>query len=257
MTDRLIPGQSREASKKLEHNFKRSGIDVLTSSTVESLNGAGSVTVKISGGKIIEAEKALVSIGRVPNIKGLDLEGAGIKTHNGKICVNEYLATDIPNIYAVGDCVQGPQLAHKASYDGMLACDNILGKSRKVDYSNIPNCIWTEPEIASVGLSEEAARAMRQDIKVAKFPYLASGKAYLEGETEGFVKIIGVPSTGEIIGVEIFGKDACNLIGEATLAKTRGVKIEDWGRVVHGHPTLSEILQEACHIFQGTPIHSA
>ncbi|MCX5678292.1 MAG: dihydrolipoyl dehydrogenase [Candidatus Omnitrophica bacterium] len=249
MTDRLIPGQSREASKKLEYNFKRSGIDVLTSSMVESLSAAGSVTVRVSGGKIIEAEKALVSIGRVSNIKGLALEGVGIKTYNDKICVNEFLATDIPNIYAVGDCVPGPQLAHKASYDGILACDNILGKSRKVDYSNIPNCIWTEPEIASVGLPEEAAKVMHQDIKVAKFTYLASGKAYLEGETEGFVKIVGVPSTGEIIGVEIFGKDACNLIGEATLAKTRGVKIEDWGRVVHGHPTLSEIFQESCYVF--------
>lgn len=257
MADRLIPGQSREASKKLEYNFKRNGIDVITSSTAESLDVAGNVAIKISGGRIIEAEKALISVGREPNIKGLALEEVGIGTHNGRICVNEYLATDIPNVYAVGDCIQGPQLAHKASYDGMIACDNILGASRKPDYSNIPNCIWTEPEIASVGPSEEAARTVFKDIKVAKFPYLASGKAYLEGEVDGFVKIIGSSSTGEIIGVEIFGKDACNLIGEATLAKTMGVKIGDWGRVVHGHPTLSEILQEACHIFDDTPIHSA
>jgi dihydrolipoamide dehydrogenase len=124
-----------------------------------------------------------------------------------------------------------------------------------VDYSNIPNCIWTDPEIASVGLCEEAARAIHKDLKVAKFPYLASGKACVDGETEGFVKIVGTPA-GEIIGVEIFGKDACNLIGEATLAKTMGINIKDWSRVVHGHPTLSEILQEACHVFCGTPIHS-
>lgn len=256
MTDRLIPGQSREASKKLEYIFKRSGIDVLTSSVVEGLDIAGNVAIKISGGKNIEAEKALISIGRVSNVKGLGLEDAGIRAHNGKICVNEYLMTDIPNVYAVGDCVEGPQLAHKASYDGILACDNILGASRKVDYSNIPNCIWTEPEIASVGLSEEAARAAHQDIRVAKFPYLASGKACIEGEPEGFVKIIGMPSTGEIIGVEIFGKDACNLIGEATLARARGVNIKDWSLVVHGHPTLSEIFQEACHVFQNTSLHS-
>jgi dihydrolipoamide dehydrogenase len=108
-----------------------------------------------------------------------------------------------------------------------------------------------------VGLSEEAARATYQDIKIARFPYLASGKAFLEGETEGFVKIIGTLPAGEIIGVEIFGKDACNLIGEATLAKARGINIKDWSRVVHGHPTLSEILQEACHVFCETPIHSA
>lgn len=249
MTDRLIPGQSREASKKLEYNFKRNGIDVLTSSTVEGLDIAGDVTIRISGGKNIEAEKALVSIGRVSNIKELGLEEVGIKVRDGKICVNEYLRTDIPNVYAAGDCVPGPRLAHKASYDGMLACDNILGASRKIDYSNIPNCIWTEPEIASVGLCEEAAKMIYQNIRVAKFSYLASGKAYLDGDTEGFVKIIGIPSTGEIIGVEIFGKDACNLIGEATLAKAMGIKIKDWSRVVHGHPTLSEILQEACHVF--------
>lgn len=248
MTDCLIPGQSREASKKLEYNFKRNGVDVCTSSMVEGLDNAGLVIVRIAGGKRIEAEKALVSIGRVPNIEGLGLEDLGIKVCKGKICSDERLRTDVPNIYAVGDCVSGPQLAHKASYDGILACDNILGVSRKTDYSNIPNCIWTDPEIASVGLCEEAAKAIHQDIKIAKFPYLASGKAYLEGEAEGFVKIIGTP-VGEIIGVEIFGKDACNLIGEATLAKTRNIKIKDWSHVVHGHPTLSEILQEACHVF--------
>lgn len=254
MMDRLIPGQSREVSKKLEYLFKRSGVNVHTSSTVEEIDRTGTLNIGISGGKRIEAEKALISIGRVSNIEGLGLEEIGVRTHNGKICVDEFLKTDLKNIYAVGDCVSGPQLAHKASYDGILACDNILGEPRKADYSNIPNCIWTEPEIASVGLCEEDAKARYPDVKIAKFPYLASGKAYLEGETEGFVKIIGTPG-GEIIGVEIFGCDACNLIGEATLAKARGVNIKDWSRVVHGHPTLSEILQEACHVFCRTPIH--
>ncbi len=253
--DRLVPSQSREASKKREYNFKRSGIEIFLSSVVEGIETSGGVTMRIAGGKNIEAEKALVSIGRVSNIEGLGLEEAGISTHDGKICVDELLRTKIPNIYAVGDCVPGPQLAHKASYDGMLAVDNILGGERKADYSNIPNCVWTEPEIASIGLCEEAAKAAHPDVKIAKFPYLASGKAYLEGETEGFVKVIGTP-TGEIIGVEIFGKDACNLIGEATLAKARGVNIKDWSRVVHGHPTLSEMMQEACRAFCGTPIHT-
>jgi dihydrolipoamide dehydrogenase len=255
VSDRLVPGQSREASKKLEYNFKRNGVDVCLSSVVEGIRTGEGVTVSITGAKSIQADKALVSIGRVSNVGGLGLESSGIKTHNGKICVDEFLRTQISNIYAVGDCVPGPQLAHKASYDGILAVDNILGLARKVDYSNIPNCVWTEPEIASVGLCEEAARVMHPDAKIAKFPYLASGKAYLEGEVEGFVKVIGTPE-GEIIGVEIFGKDACNLIGEATLAKARGVNINDWSRVVHGHPTLSEMMQEACHAFCGTPIHT-
>lgn len=255
MMDRLVAGQSREVSKKLEYNFKRSGIEVFLSTVVEGVEASENVTVRIAGGKSIETEKALISIGRVSNIEGFGLEKVGIRTRNGKICVDEFLRTMVPNIYAVGDCVPGPQLAHKASYDGILAVDNILGGERKADYSNIPNCVWTEPEIASIGLCEEAAKAAHADAKIAKFPYLASGKAYLEGATEGFVKVIGTPA-GQIIGVEIFGRDACNLIGEATLAKARGVNIKDWSRVVHGHPTLSEMMQEACHAFCGTPIHT-
>ena len=146
-------------------------------------------------------------------------------------------------------------MAHKASYDGILACDNILGSSRHVDYSNIPNCIFTDPEIAGIGLNEDDAKAKYPDIKISKFPYLASGKACVLGKTEGFIKIIG-RSDGTLVGVEIFGEGACDLIGEAVLAKTKGVNIKDWAYVVHGHPTLSEIYQEAAHIFSGTGIHS-
>lgn len=255
-TDRLIPGQSRETSKKLELLFKKRGIDILTSSTAEGITKSnGLLEIKISGGKALNAEKVLVSVGRRPNTEGLGLEGLGIKTQNGRIIVDKSLRTAAGNIYAIGDCVSGPLLAHKASYDGMLACDNILGRVREVDYSNIPSCIWTEPEIASVGLSEEEAKAKYADARIAKFPYLASGKAYIEGKTEGFIKIMG-DSKGAILGVEIFGKDACDLIGEAVLAKTLNVNIRDWAHVVHGHPTLSEILQEAAHIFCGTAIHS-
>ena len=255
LMDRLIPTQSREASRKLEVIFKKKGIDILTSSKVESITRAKTIDVTVSGGKKIETEKVFVSVGRKPNIDGLGLEGIGIKTENGRIVVDKHLRTNVKNIYAVGDSVSGPFLAHKASYDGILACDNILGEAREIDYSNIPSCIWTDPEIASVGLSEEEAKAKYPDVRIAKFPYLASGKAFLEGKTEGFIKIIG-DSKGNILGVEIFGKGACDLIGEATLAKTLKINIRDWARVVHGHPTLSEIVQEAVHIFCGTPIHS-
>lgn len=255
LTDRLIPTQSKESSKKLEVIFKKKGMEIYTSSRVENVLREKSLKVNIAGGKMIEAKKVLVSVGRSPDTNGLNLETTGIKTQNARVEVDEYLRTNVKNIYAIGDCVKGPMLAHKASYDGILACDNILGKNRRADYSNIPNCIWTDPEIASVGLSEEDAKAKYPDARVAKFPYLASGKAYLEGKTEGFAKIIG-DSKGTILGVEIFGKGACDLIGEATLAKTAGVNIEGWAKTVHGHPTLSEILQEAAHVFCGTPIHS-
>jgi len=241
MMERLILNVSREASKKLEVILKKRGIEVMTSTKIEE-------TPK-------NAEKILVSVGRIPNTGGLGLDKVGIATEKGRVVVDEYLRTAVKNIFAIGDCVIGPLLAHKASYDAMVAVDNICQKTRKADYSNVPNCIWTSPEIASVGITEEEAKAKHPDLKVAKFPYLASGKAVIKGAVEGYVKIMG-DSKGCIIGVEIFGDEACDLIGEAVLAKTMGIRISDWAGVVHGHPTLSEILQEAAHIFCGTPIHS-
>jgi len=256
-TDRLIPAQSREASKKLEMVFKRRGIDIFTSCVARSVAKKESLDITLSVGRTLQAEKVLVSVGRQPDTASLgDLEKLGMAVEKGRIAVDGHLRTDLKNVYAIGDCVEGPFLAHKASYDGIVAVDNILGNGRKIDYSNVPSCVWTDPEIASVGLCEEEAKKMRPDAKVAKFPYLASGKAYLMGKPEGFVKIIG-GAKSDIIGVEIFGEGACDLIAEAALARTAGVNIEEWSRVVHGHPTLSEMLQEAAHIFCGTPIHSA
>lgn len=255
LMDRLIPMQSREVSRKLDTILRKKGVDIFTSSKVESLENPGPFKVRTSGGAEFFTEKILVSVGRKPNTAGIGLEEAGIKIDQGRVRVDEDLKTTVPGVYAIGDCVVGPLLAHKASYDGILACDNIMGRDRKVDYSNIPSCIWTEPQVASVGLSEDDARSRLTDVKIAKFPYLASGKAYLLGKYEGFVKIIG-DSRGQILGVEIFGEEACELIGEAVLAKTAGVNIKDWAGIVHGHPTLSEILQEAAHVFCGTGIHT-
>lgn len=254
-TERLIPTQSREASRKLEISFKRRGMDVLTSAAAESIDRGGSLKISVSGARMIEADKVLVSVGRKPVTDGLgDLNGLGIKTEKGYIVADEHLRTGMKNIYAIGDCTRGPLLAHRASYDAIIAVDNILGCARKKDYSNVPNCIWTEPQIASVGMCEEEAKAKCPAAKVAKFPYLGSGKAYLMGKTDGYAKVIG-DDKGSIMGVEIFGEGACDLIAEAALAKTAGVDIEEWCRVVHCHPTLSEIWQETAHVFCGTPIH--
>lgn len=255
LMDRLLPTQSREVSKKLEIIFKKKGIAVFTSSKVEKVEHGKPLKVKISDGVEVAAEKVLVAVGRKPNTSGLGLEEAGIRSEKARIMVDEGLCTDVPGIYAIGDCVVGPPLAHKASYDGILACDNIMGKKRRADYSAIPSSIWTDPQIASVGLTEDEARARLANVKVAKFPYLASGKAYLLGKSEGFIKIIG-NTEGDILGVEIFGEEACELIGEAVLAKASGVKIQDWAHSVHPHPTLSEIIQEAAHIFCGAGIHT-
>lgn len=252
--DRLLPAQSREASKKLESVFRKNGIAVFTGAKVDSVTRGEGLTLRLSNGTDVAAEKALVSVGRVAVTESLGLEKAGIAVKNGRIAVDDCLKA-AETVYAIGDCAPGPQLAHKASYDAMVACDNIRGARRRVDYSAVPRCVWTEPEAASIGLVEEEAKARHPDAKIAKFPYLASGKAYLEGRTEGFVKIAGTPE-GEILGVEIVGAAACDLIGEAAVAKAAGMKVQDWSRVVHGHPTISEILQEAAHVFSGTPIHS-
>ena len=254
-TERLIPTQSREASKKLEMAFKRRGVDVLVSSTAESVKKDGILKLSVSGGRVIEAEKILVSVGRRANIDCIKGSTCGVVEEGGKIKVNDRLETGENGVYAIGDSVSGPMLAHKASYDAILACDNMLGLNRKVDYSNIPSCIWTDPEIASVGLTEEEAKVKHPDAKVAKFPYMASGKALVMGKSDGFAKIIG-SAKGDILGVEIFGEGACDLIAEAVLAKTTNINIKDWALSVHGHPTLSEVLQEAAHVFCGTPIHS-
>ena len=246
LLDRILPTQSREVSKKMESILKKRGIAISTSTKFDL------PTAPAHGPGL---EKVLISVGRRPNTEGLGLEDIGIGLENGRVVVDKNLKTTLKNIYAIGDCVSGPQLAHKASYDGILAVYNILGVNREVDYSNVPNCIWTDPEVASVGLTEEEARAKHPDAKVAKFPYLASGKAYIMGRPEGFIKLIG-DSNGKILGVEIFGEGSCDLIGEGALARERGVTIKELSRVVHGHPTLSEIYQEAAHIFCGTPIHS-
>ncbi|MDO8536368.1 MAG: dihydrolipoyl dehydrogenase [Candidatus Omnitrophota bacterium] len=242
LLDRILPAQSKEVSRKIEVIFKKRGIDVRTSA-------------KFNLNDVPEAQKILIAVGRKANIEGIGLESLGVKTKDGRISVDENLRTSVKNVYAIGDCVAGPLLAHKASYDGMVACDNIMSNARSADYSNVPNCIWTDPEIASVGLNEEEARSKYPDLKIAKFPYLASGKAYIMGRSEGFVKMIG-DAGGKILGVEIFGEGACDLIGEACLAKSVGVNIRDWAHVIHGHPSLSEIFQEAAHIFMGTAIHS-
>ena len=249
LTDRLVPGQSREASKKLETALKKSGVEVITRASVEAVKKSGGLLdVSISGSKAVSAEKVMVSVGRKPATEGLDLEHYGVKTENGRVVVDGHLRTSVQNIFAIGDCVAGPLLAHRASYDGILACDNILGGTRTADYSNCPTCIWTEPEIASVGMTEEEAKAKYPGCKTAKFPYLGSGKAYLLGKQEGYAKVIGDPG-GMILGVEIFGYGACELIAEAVLAKTAGINIKDWAGAIHGHPTLSEILQEAAQVF--------
>lgn len=240
--DRLVSSQSKEASLKLEQIFKKRGIEVKTSAPMDSVK------------TLPKHDKVLVSVGRTASLDGLGLPDAGINVENGKIKTDAHMRTSARNIFAAGDCTDGPRLAQKASYDGILVCDNILGENRSKDYSNIPSCVYTDPEIASVGISEDDAKEMYKGARTIRFPYIASGKAFILGKSEGYIKITG-DSNGRLLGAEIMGEGACDLIGELVMAKTMCMTIKDLASVVHGHPTLSEIIQEAARAFSGSAIH--
>jgi dihydrolipoamide dehydrogenase len=219
----------------------------------------GKVHVKIqekSGEKAqLTAEKVLVSVGRTPYTNGLGLETIGLEMNGGFIQVNARMETNVDGVYAIGDVIGKIMLAHAASAEGIVAVENIMGKSREIDYRRIPNCVYTFPEIASVGLKEREARDSGLDIRVGKFPYLYSGKAIAMGEPEGFIKIIAEKELGEILGVHILGENATELIGECVLAMNLEASVEDLGEVVKAHPTLSETIMEAALDWRGISVH--
>ena len=256
MMDEILPNLDKETAKRLNLILKKKGISVLTSAKVEQLKQAeGKVSAILSSGEELTADKALVCVGRKPNSDNLGLEALGIKTERGRILTDSHMRTNIPNIYAIGDVVGRSQLAHVASYEGIAASKNIAGEKKETDYKAVPSCIYTEPEVASVGFSEEAAKNSGFDIKVARFPYMALGKAVAIAKTEGFVKLIGDKKTGRILGAHILGADATNLIAEAALAIKKDLSVEELGDTIHAHPTLAEGLMEACHIFSDKGIH--
>lgn len=255
LMDRLLPLQEREIGRKLESLLRKRGVRVETSKGVERMETGGEgIVAHLSDGTELQAEVALVCAGRRTCTSGIGLEEAGVRLERGRVAVDEYLETSVKGIYSIGDVIGEPMLAHAASYEGIVACDNIAGKRRKVDFASIPHCIYTDPEIATCGMSEDEAKKGGADVKVAKFPYSASGKANVIGKGDGFVKIVG-DGSGRVLGVEIFGEGACDLIGEASLAIANRMTVEAMARAVHGHPTISEVMGEASRLFLGTPIH--
>lgn len=256
MMDEILPAMDRELARKLRQALEKKGVEIITSVKVEELKGSpGEASAVLSSGKKIAAEKALLCAGRKPNSEDLGLEALGIKTESGRIRVDLRMRTSAPDIYAIGDVVNKYQLAHAASYEGIIAAKNICGIDKEADYTAVPNCIYTDPEVATVGLSEESAKNKGLDIKISKFPFLALGKAHAISKTEGFVKLIGEKNTGRILGVDIFGHDASNIIAEAALAIKAGVTVEELSDTIHAHPTLAEGLMEACHMFSDKGIH--
>ena len=227
----LLPGFDTDISRKLENVFKKRGIEVRTSSeVVKSETSAFTLS--------------LLCVGRAPNLGGLGLEKIGVKLDKNRVAVNDYLATSVANIYAAGDCTGKLMLAHYASYQGRLAVDNILGKKIKADNAVVPSCIFTDPQVSTVGLSQVDAQAKGLDIKINKFDFLASGAARILDEPDGFIKVFSDKDTGCVLGASIIGPQACELSAVFTVAISAHLKAEDLRRMIFAHPTLSESVQE-------------
>ncbi|NCA80191.1 MAG: dihydrolipoyl dehydrogenase, partial [Sphingobacteriia bacterium] len=246
----IVPNEDEEVSKQLERSFKKQGMKVLTSASVESVDTSGEkcqVLVKTKKGDVtVEADIVLSAVGIVSNIENIGIEEIGIATNKGKIEVDEFYRTNIEGYYAIGDVVAGPALAHVASHEGLICVEIIAGHhAEPMNYNNIPGCTYTSPEVASVGMTEKQAIEAGYEIKIGKFPFTASGKATAAGNKDGFVKVIFDAKYGEWLGCHMIGDNVTEIISEVVVAR----KLETTGReiidAVHPHPSMSEALMEA------------
>ena len=256
---RIVPVEDEDISKELEKQFKRQGITVMTNSEVLSVDTSGAgvkAKVKTANGEVIlEADIILSAVGVVANIEGIGLEALGIKTEKGKILVDANGLTNVAGIYAIGDCTPGQALAHVASKEGINAAEHLSGHHPDpIDYNNIPGCTYCSPEIASVGYTEKAAKEAGFEIKVGKFPFMASGKASAAGATEGFVKVIYDAKYGEFLGCHMIGMNVTENIAEAVAARKLETTAHEILNTVHPHPTMSEGLKEATAAAYGEAI---
>jgi len=259
MLPRILLPIDEEIARRLTMSLKRKGIEILTGCKVKGIkknNQNLEVLVSTTDGeKKLETEKVLLAAGRVPELGNIDVQRLGIELDKGAIKVDEKMRTNIPGIYAVGDVVGKIMLAHVASREGIVAVENISGKEVLMDYKVVPNCVFSMPEVASVGLTEAEARKENDNIKVSKFPFMANGKALGMGETEGMVKIIADGDTLKLLGVHILGVHASDLIAEGALALSMEATAEEIINTIHAHPTLAEAIAEAAEGITGKPIH--
>lgn len=256
----IVPVEDEEVSKALERSFKKSGMKVMTGVSVESVDTRGSgckVTVKTKKGEeIIACDIVLSAVGVATNIEGIGLEETGIATEHGKVTVDDYYKTNVEGYYAIGDIVKGPALAHVASHEGIICVEKIAGKQvDPLDYGNLPGCTYTHPEIASVGMTEKAARDAGFELLIGKFPFTASGRATASGARDGFIKVIFDAKYGEWLGAHMIGENVTELIAEVVVAR----KLETTGKeiieAVHPHPTMSEAIMEAVAVAYGECVH--
>jgi dihydrolipoamide dehydrogenase len=259
---RLVPLEDEEVSKELEKSFRKRGLKSQVDTKLDKLEKTDNgvvVSGKTSKGEEVrlEAEMLLVAVGRMPYTEGLGLEGTKIKVDTGFVQIDEYQQTGEPGVYAIGDVVPTPLLAHLASKEGIVAVEHMAGHKdvRPINLRLVPNCTYCDPEVASVGLTEAKAKEMGYDVKLGKFPFSASGKARILGEEEGFVKIVSESKYDEILGVHIIGPHATELIAEACVAMQLESTADELGRTMHAHPTVSESIMEAAEGVHGLTIH--
>ncbi|HTO89013.1 MAG TPA: dihydrolipoyl dehydrogenase [Thermoanaerobaculia bacterium] len=258
---RIVPLEDEDISRELAASFKRQGMTVYVDARVERVTRTDAgveVLARTSAEKTetMRAEKVLLAVGRKPLSEGIGLEGVGVATERGYIRVDGYMRTNVPGIYAIGDVVPTPWLAHVASAEGVVAVEHMAGvPTRPVNYDQIPGCTYCSPEVASIGLTEAKARERGYDVAVGKFPFSAIGKARILNETAGFVKIVAEKKYDEVLGVHIIGPRATELIAEASAAMALEATSEDLVRAVHAHPTLSEAIHEAAEAVGGHSIH--
>jgi len=263
---RIVPVEDEDISRELEKQYRKQGIEIMTNASVESLDTSGALVkakVKQLDGSFVtlEAEVILSAVGVVANIENIGLEQNGIKTDKGRVIVDKYQQTSIASIYAIGDCSPGQALAHVAAKEGINAAEHIAYQEKKhnhipegIDYNNIPGCTYCIPEIASVGYTEKAAKEAGYEVKVGKFPFMASGKASAAGATEGFVKVIFDAKYGEFLGCHMIGMNVTEMIAEAVVARKLETTSHELLNAIHPHPTMSEGLKEAVAAAYGEAI---
>jgi len=256
----VVPLEDEEVSKQLERSFKKAKMKVMTSSSVESVDASGKlckVKIKTPKGEVeLETEVVLSAVGVSPNIENIGLEELGIQMDKGKVKVDDFYRTNVNGVYAIGDIVGGPALAHVASAEGIACVEKIAGHNPPaVDYNNIPGCTYTSPEVASVGMTEKAAREAGYELKVGKFPFTASGKASAAGAKDGFVKLVFDAKYGELLGAHLIGANVTEIIAELVVARKLETTGEEIIKAVHPHPTMSEAVMEAAAAAYGEVIH--
>ena len=259
MLPSILPKEDKEITKLLESSLRKQGIEILTNAKVEFASVANDVTLKVStkeGTNELKGELALMAVGVQGNVENLGLESLGVKVNQGAIIVDKFGKTTVDGIYAIGDVSGSPWLAHAASHQGIVAAEHLAGKATHgFDRSNIPSCTYCQPQVASVGMTEEAAIASGYKVKVGRFPFRPLGKAMATGETEGTVKLVFDERYGELLGAHILGSEATELIAELGLARALESTYEEIHRTMHAHPTLSEAVMEAAGEAFGQAIH--